>query len=247
MNLPITATARMGLVLAVAAGTAAAQTVDAPAAAPVPTVAIVTVPKPWYVPQFVIAGKMRDTIPQYAAMPGLAFKMYSFAQADGQFGGLYFWRSRAEAQAWFNPAWFERVRRQRGVEGTVRLFDAPVSVDAPAGAPRADDHGSYVATLVLLPTPAGTTRARLEAAFRAAVPEYRGVPGLLRKHFIASDDGRFGGVYLWRDRAAADAWFNAAWHERVRRQYAAEAHMEWFDVPILTPTTLADNTVALPQ
>jgi heme-degrading monooxygenase HmoA len=186
---------------------------------------------------------MRDTVPQYEKLPGLAYKMFSLSPADGTFGGLYFWRSRADAQAWFNPAWFERVEKERGAKGDVRTFDAPVTVDNTANGALASSDSKAVATVVLIPTPAGVTRQRLEAEFRAAVPVYQKVPGLLRKHFVVTDDGQFGGVYLWADKAAAEQWFTPAWHARALQTYGKDARLEWFDTPILLPTAVADNRV----
>ena len=215
---------------------------SAPAAAPPdPVVAIVRVAKPWYAPRALVASRMRDTVDQYAQLPGLMFKAYSFEQASGDFGGVYSWRDRAAAQAWFNTTWFERIRRERGVQAQVRLFDAPVSLDNTSGGTPADNGSPAVATLVEIPIPAGLPRARLEAEFAGAVPVYRKVPGLLRKHFIVSDAGTFGGVYLWADEASAKTWFNAAWHQRVSQTYGQEARIEWFDTPILLPTRLPSN------
>ena len=98
-----------------------------------------------------------------------------------------------------------------------------------------------VATLVEIPIPAAVSREQVEAEFKAAVPVYRRVPGLLRKHFTVSETGTFGGVYLWKDEASAKAWFNEAWHERVRKTYGQDARIEWFDTPILLPTQNAAN------
>ena len=207
-----------------------------------PIVAIVRVPKPWYAPRQVVLGKMRDTIPQYAQLPGLAFKAFSFERESGDYGGVYFWRDRASAQAWFGPAWFERVRKERGSEGQVRFFDAPVSIDnRPGGTPPSNDSAA-VSTLVEIPIPAGVSRERLAAEFAAAVPVYQKVPGLLRKHFTMSAEA-FGGVYVWQDEASARAWFSPAWHERVRKTYGRDARIEWFDTPILLPTRTAGNLV----
>lgn len=227
--LPLLAVAALG---AAAPAPAQAQAAD-PATTPV--VVIVRVPKPWYAPRFVIAGKMRDTIDQYAGLPGLAYKAYSFEQDSGDFGGLYLWPDRARAGAWFGPEWFERVRRERGVEAQVRTFDAPLTIDNVAGGTPGDAHASAVATLVEIPVPAGLGREALVQGFRDAVPTYRAIPGLLRKSFIVSDRGTFGGVYVWRDAASAQAWFGPTWHERVRATYGQPARVEWFEVPILTP------------
>jgi heme-degrading monooxygenase HmoA len=212
-----------------------------------PVVVIVKVPKPWYAPRMLVVKKMRDTVPQYEKVAGLNFKMFSLAQSDGQFGGLYFWRNQPSASAWFDSAWFERVRKERGAEADVRYFEAPVSLDnTPSGTPAQTDSQS-VATLVLLPVPAGVTRQGLLDEFRAAIPLYQKVPGLLRKHFVVVGAGQagqqFGGVYLWTDRASADNWFNSTWHNRVRTTSGTDARMEWFDTPILTPSNLAENQI----
>jgi heme-degrading monooxygenase HmoA len=205
----------------------------APEASPV--VAMVRVPKPWYAPRALIVRRMRDTQAQYAALSGLRFKAYSFERASGDFGGVYLWQDRAAAEAWFNTAWFERVRRERGVEGQVLLLDAPVTVDTAPGGPAADADSPSVTTWVSLPIPPGVTRAQLVAGFQAAVPEYQRVPGLLRKHFVIEADGRFGGVYLWRDEAAARAWFSDSWRQRALKAYGAQPTLTWFDTPILLP------------
>jgi Putative mono-oxygenase ydhR len=205
-----------------------------------PVAVIVKVPKPWYAPRSLVVSKMRETIPQYEAIPGLAFKAFFLARDDGKFGGVYLWRDRASAQAWFNAAWFERVEKERGAKGEVRYFDVPVAIDnTPGGTPRSDD-SSAVATLVTIATPPGVGRDRLAAEFDAAVPVYRQVKGLLRKYFILTGDGRFGGIYLWSDPGSAERWFNAAWHERVRKTYGEDARIEWFDTPILLPGKAAN-------
>ncbi len=201
-----------------------------------PVVVIVRIPKPWYAPRSVVTGKMRDAIPEYARLPGLAFKAFSFERRSGDYGGLYYWRDKASAQAWFNPAWFERVRRERGNDANVRILDAPVSLDnTPGGTPPSTDSAA-VATVVEIPIPKEVTRDRLSAELIAAVPQYQKVPGLLRKHFTISEPGSFGGLYLWKDEASARAWFNETWHERVTRTYGKDATIEWFDTPILLPT-----------
>ncbi len=236
--------------LALAAGVTIASAQDLPAgiasqaANSVPVVVIVRVPKPWYAPRPIVVGKMRDTIPEYARLPSLMFKAFSVERESGDFGGLYFWRDRTSAEAWFSPAWFERVRKERGADAQVRMFDAPVSIDNVAGGTRADRDSKAVGTLVEIPIPAGVSRERLIADFNAAVPAYQKVSGLLRKHFTVSSNGNFGGVYLWKDEASARAWFGDAWHARVTKTYGQDAKIEWFDTPILLPTQDVTNLAA---
>jgi hypothetical protein len=61
-------------------------------AANAPVAVVVKVPTPWYAPRFFVTRRMRDTIPRYQAIPGLSFKAFSFARADGHYGGIYLWK-----------------------------------------------------------------------------------------------------------------------------------------------------------
>lgn len=247
----------MGMSMAVTAlmtvsAPAIAQTTPSPDAAlntSVPVVVIVRVPKPWYAPKAIVVGKMRDTMPEYASLNGLAFKAFSFERQSGDYGGVYYWRDASSAKMWFNPAWFERVKKERGSDAQLRYFDALVSVDNTPGGTPINADSTAVVTLVEIPVPAGISRDRLNAEFVAALPVYQKIPGLLRKHFTASSGGNgngnasntFGGVYIWKDEASAKNWFNAAWHERVVKSYGQDAKIEWFDAPVLLPTQNAGN------
>lgn len=224
------------------AGAQAPAPANAALDATVPVIVIVKVPKPWYAPKGVVTSKMRDTIPEYSRLNGLAFKAFSFERQSGDFGGVYFWRDAASAQAWFNPAWFARVKKERNADAQIRFLEAPLSIDNTPGGTAINPDSTAVVTVVDITTPAGVTGERLNAEFAAAVPVYQKIPGLLRKHFTVTS-GSFGGVYLWKDEASAKAWFNTAWHERVRKTYGQDAKIEWFDTPILLPTQNAANTV----
>jgi hypothetical protein len=62
-----------------------------------------------------------------------------------------------------------------------------------------------------------------------SVPRYQGLPGLHRKYFVG--DGAFGGgVYEWDSREAAEAFYDAAWHERIRSVYGAVPEIQLFDI-----------------
>ena len=88
-----------------------------------------------------------------------------------------------------------------------------------------------VATLVVIRTPAGITRPMLEGGFKQALPVYEKIPGLLRKFFIANENS-FGGMYLWKDRASADAWYTAAWRAKAKATYGSEPQLTYFDSPL---------------
>jgi hypothetical protein len=230
--------AASGLVLAflASAGPARAQpALGGDLAGTAPVAVVVKVRTPWYAPRFVVTGKMRDTIPQYQAIPGLNFKAFSFARADGHYGGIYLWKDIAAARSWFTPQWFERVRQERGAPAHVRVFEVLLALDNTPGGTPANPDSSAVATIVEIPIPAGVGKERIAQGFAAAPPCFRKVPGLLRKYFITSADGRFGGIYIWKDEASAKAWFTPAWQERVLKEHGQPASVEWFDTPILLP------------
>lgn len=74
-----------------------------------------------------------------------------------------------------------------------------------------------------------------EAARRFALsaPKYVALPGLVRKHYIRSDDGlSVGGVYLWKSREAAEDCYAGDWRDRVRALYGVEPEIEWFETPV---------------
>jgi heme-degrading monooxygenase HmoA len=221
-------------------------------------VAIVNVPSPGYAPRALIISTMRDSVPTYENVPGLGYKVFTLSQQAHRFGGIYTWKDQVSAEQWFTPDWFARVKRDRGVDATLRYFDAPVTINNEAGERYAAHNAGLapseislqdiasgtpslerfsatpVATVVLVKTPASVSRQQLIAEFTAAVPTYQTIKGLLRKHFIISRDGRFGGVYIWADEASARAWFNPAWQQKVQATYGAAA-IEWYDAPVLLP------------
>jgi heme-degrading monooxygenase HmoA len=235
----ISAAATAALIPALATQSVSAQAQIGVFSAPSASVAIVKIPKPWYAPNFLVARKMRDTVALYENLPGLTYKAFTIAQPDQEFGGAYLWKDRVEMEKWFNPAWFERVERERGHNANVRYFNAPVVVVNQATEPST----AYITTLVTIKIPANIAREQVFAEFASSAPTYQKIPGLIRKYFVFSDDGKFGGVYLWGTKASAQNWFSPAWSERAARQFGTEAQLEWFDTPIAITSKLALNTL----
>lgn len=90
-----------------------------------------------------------------------------------------------------------------------------------------------ILTLVRFALPEPIDLAEAERRFHSSAPKYLDVPGLLRKHYVRSEDGRFaGGVYLWESRAAAEAVYSGEWRARVAALYGAEPQIDWFDSPV---------------
>lgn len=200
-----------------------------------PVVVLTKISTPWYAPRVLVISKFRETVPDYDNLPGLDYKYYTLS-ADDKFGGLYLWKDYATAKAWFNDAWMDKIIKSRGSPAEVRMFEAPVLVDnVPSGTtPGAD--GKAVTTIVSLKIPTGVTHDQIVSGFKKSVPLYRAVPGLLRKYFTIGEDGRFGGVYLWKDKESANSFYSATWHSRIQSTYGVAAEVEYFDAPVILPS-----------
>ena len=86
-------------------------------------------------------------------------------------------------------------------------------------------------TTFALPKP--ITREEARSIFLSTAPKYRGVPGLLRKHYVLSEDGATaGGVYLWNSKPEAEAMYTDAWRSFVREKYGTEPNVTYFDSPV---------------
>ena len=107
---------------------------------------------------------------------------------------------------------------------------AVIGQSGPAGA-QAVSSDKFVATIVISKIPPGTPRAKLEEGFAASVPTYQKIPGLIRKFYTVNADN-FGGMYLWQDRASAEAWFTPEFVARAKARSGVEPQIIYFDSPI---------------
>ena len=91
-----------------------------------------------------------------------------------------------------------------------------------------------IVELVTFKAPAGASWDDILKDARAVVPKWRANPDLMRKHFLLSDDAQeCGGLYVWPDRAAAEAAHDAAWRDAVEKRTGAAPVIRYFDVQML--------------
>lgn len=157
------------------------QSASAGATANEPVVTIVKVPPPWYAAEFLLPRAFRKAVPQYAAIEGLQMKAFTVAE-DGRFGGAYLWRSRTAAQAWFGPAWQQRVRASYG-QPSVDWYTLLQVDDGPARATLAAEHAEAVITLV---DPATAQTVARDAG------------GLVQRAVLRDAQGRTMQLLLWQ-------------------------------------------------
>jgi hypothetical protein len=90
---------------------------------------------------------------------------------------------------------------------------------------------SRVVTVVIAKVPPGVPRAKLNEGIAASVPTYQKIPGLLAKFFTVNDD-TYGGAYLWKDRAAAEAWFTPELVARIKARSGVDPQIIYYDSPV---------------
>jgi hypothetical protein len=87
--------------------------------------------------------------------------------------------------------------------------------------------------------------AEITKTFESTAPNYRGIPGLLRKNYFVSEDGRrAGGIYVWQSRADADRLYTAEWKTFVEGKYGTPPVVEYLHSPVMVDNREGKISVA---
>jgi hypothetical protein len=88
------------------------------------------------------------------------------------------------------------------------------------------------------------TLANITKTFQATAPKYRGVPGLIRKNYFMSEDGRrAGGIYVWESRADAERMYTPDWSKFVEAKYGTPPVVEYLHSPVMVDNR--DGTISV--
>lgn len=91
-----------------------------------------------------------------------------------------------------------------------------------------------IVTIVTFHLAEPTTLPQITKTFQATAPKYQGVPGLLRKNYWMSEDGkRAGGIYVWENRADADRLYTDDWKKFVEGKYGKPPQIEYLHSPVM--------------
>jgi len=94
---------------------------------------MITVLVQFKLPQPVTHEQAREiflaTAPKYREIPGLFRKYYIRTEDGATAGGVYLWKTRADADRLYTQEWKQMVRERYGVDPSVTYFDCPVVVD----------------------------------------------------------------------------------------------------------------------
>ncbi len=187
----------------------------------------VEIPRPSQASDERLTAEFTRSVPAYAAGPGLERKY--FTRSPTAFGGVYLWRDKASAEAFFNAAWGTRMRQTYGQDAKLVWFEVP---ETTIGASNAQPSATNVIAIVQVKAPWYATNGIISGRFTKAIPTYAAVPNLIFKYFTLGPIRTFGGIYLWETQANANAYYNTAWRERVKKTYGQDGEVIFLSAPV---------------
>ena len=75
------------------------------------------------------AELFKGSAPKYRGMKGLVRKYYLFDGQQRIGGGVYLWKTRADAEAVYTPQWQAYIAERYGTPPEIRYFETAVVVD----------------------------------------------------------------------------------------------------------------------
>src|SRR5262249_16284305 len=104
---------------------------------------------------------------------------------------------------------------------------------------------AMIVTIFTFHRPEPTTLEEITKTFQSTAPHYQGMPGLLRKNYVMSEDGRrAGGIYVWASRADAERVYTAEWAKRVEGRYGTPPEIEYLHSPVMVDNRDGSISVA---
>jgi hypothetical protein len=102
-----------------------------------------------------------------------------------------------------------------------------------------------IVTIVTFHLKQPATLAEITKTFQGTAPKYRGVPGLIRKNYFMSEDGRrAGGIYVWESRADAERMYTSDWKAFVGSKYGTPPTVEYLHSPVMVDNREGSISVA---
>ncbi len=82
--------------------------------------------------------------------------------------------------------------------------------------------------------PVGTSKGQLIETINATAHNYEGIPGLIRKYYGITPDGRsLVGIYLWKSVAAANAFHTADWVAMATKRWTVTPQRQEWETPMV--------------
>ena len=90
-----------------------------------------------------------------------------------------------------------------------------------------------ITAVVRFKLPQGTRLESAKALFEKSAPNYKGVPGLVRKYYLFGEDRTGGGVYLWKSREAAERMYSDTWRKMIAERYGTAPEVTYYETPVI--------------
>ena len=101
-----------------------------------------------------------------------------------------------------------------------------------------------IVAIVTFRLPKPVNLDEITTTFQSTAPRYQGIPGLLRKNYWLSEDGRrAGGIYVWETRADAERVYTAEWKKLVESKYGNLPEIEYLHSPVMVDNR--DGTISV--
>jgi hypothetical protein len=102
-----------------------------------------------------------------------------------------------------------------------------------------------IVTIVTFHLKEPATLPDITRTFQATAPKYQGLPGLLRKNYWMSEDGRrAGGIYVWASRGDAERLYTPEWKSFVEGKYGSPPVIEYLHSPVMVDNREGTISVA---
>src|SRR5579885_640603 len=89
--------------------------------------------------------------------------------------------------------------------------------------------------------PHGVPIEAVKNGFREVAPKFKNPPGLLRKYFLISQDGKTGGgVYLWNSMEEARTFSEGVLRQMIKSKFQVEPSIEYFDAPVIVDNVTSE-------
>ena len=91
-------------------------------------IAVVQIPMPRRPREAAIAAQTKSA-PTFRALATKSLLRKDYLNGDAGGGGIYYWASRAAAEAWYTPEWHRKALENFGAEPIVTYYETYVTVD----------------------------------------------------------------------------------------------------------------------
>lgn len=115
------------------------------------------------------------------------------------------------------------------------LFKTPASTNSIQPVNHQETVAGQVLTITYVKKPWYAGKNLIIRKMKASFQQYQSIPGLEEKMYILQQGvSRLGGIYRWKDLAAAQAWFNENWYAITEEKYGLRGIVDYYQLLSVT-------------